>query len=75
MSALAAVKQCGWVAPLTDPEGQRMDRLQAVQSETALLHFGKPAERHLLQKLEKYNTLKPKPSEPTARTGLQCLAF
>lgn len=56
-SAVAVVEQQGWVASLIDPEGWRMDRLQAVQCETALLHFGKPAERQRLQKLEKYDTL------------------
>lgn len=56
-SALAVVEQQGWVAALIDPEGQRIDRLQAVQCETTLLHFGKPVERQLSQKLEKYNTL------------------
>lgn len=39
-SALAVVEQQWWVAALIDPEGQKMDRLQAVQCETALLHLG-----------------------------------
>lgn len=84
MSALAVVKQQGWVAQLTDLQEHRMARPRAATRRTSWVKFSVKPNPHILGKLQKGSCFRNKRrnmicccsrgSESAERTGQQCLA-